>query len=176
MSVKRIEKEIVVAASLKDVREAWTTPAGVSTFFAPAANIELRAGGLYEVLFSTDAPVGLQGSEGCNILAYRPMEMLSFTWNAPPPWPEIRKERTIVVLQFYDFGKPGVRVILTHLGFGEGREWDEVHHYFSEAWPVVLGRLKDRFEKGPIDWIEVQRAREAQARSEANKKGASDGR
>ena len=176
MGAKRIEAEIMVSASLKEVWDVWTAEEGVKTFFAPNANIELRPGGPYEMLFGSDAPKGLQGSEGCNILTYRPMEMFSFTWSAPPPWPDIRNERTIVVLQFYDLGKPGVRVTLNHLGFGEGKGWDEVHHYFSEAWPLVLGRLKDRFEKGPIDWIEVQRAREAQVKSEVTKKGANDGR
>lgn len=174
MSVKRIEKEIVVPASLSDVWAAWTTVAGVKTFFAPEANVELRPGGPYEMLFGPDQPKGLQGSEGCEILTMRPMELLSFTWSAPPPWPDIRKERAIVVLQFYDLGKSKTRVTLTHLGFGQGKGWEEVHHYFIEAWPVVLGRLKDRFEKGPIDWMEVQRARGAQ--SEATKKGANDGR
>jgi hypothetical protein len=102
--------------------------------------------------------------------------MLSFTWSAPPQWPEIRKERTVVVIQLYDLDKSGTRVTLTHLGFGEGKGWEEVHHYFTEAWPVVLGRLKDRFVNGPLDWIAVQRAREAQAKNEAAKQGANDGR
>ena len=163
MSVKRIEKEIVVPASLKDVWDAWTTTAGVSTFFAPNANIELRPGGPYEILFGSEAPKGSRGSEGCNVLTFRPMEMLSFTWNAPPKWSEIRKERSVVVLQLQDLDKDGVRVIVTHLGFGEGGGWDEVHQYFTQAWPVVLGRLRDRFVKGAIDWTEVQRAGEAQA-------------
>ncbi len=176
MPVTRIEKEIVVPASLKDVWDAWTTTAGVSTFFAPAANLELRPGGPYEMLLGPEAPKGLQGSEGCTILTYRPMEMLSFTWSAPPQWPEIRKELTVVVVQLYDLDKSGTRVTLTHLGFGEGKGWEEVHHYFTEAWPVVLGRLKDRFVNGPLDWIAVQRAREAQAETEATKKGANDGR
>ncbi len=175
-SIKRIDKEIIVPASLKDIWEAWTTTAGVSTFFAPAANIELRPGGAYEMLFGPDQPKGLQGSEGCQILTLRPMEMLSFSWSAPPQWPDIRKERTVVVLQLQDLGKSGVRVTMTHLGFGEGPGWDEVHHYFTEAWPVVLGRLRDRFVKGAIDWTAVQRAREAQAKNEAARKGANDGR
>jgi len=176
MSAKRIDAEVVVPASLKDVWDAWTTTTGVSTFFAPAANIELRPGGAYEMLFRPDGPKGSQGGEGCAVLTYRPMEMLSFTWNAPPEWPEIRKERTVVVVQLYDLDKSGTRVTLTHLGFGEGKDWDEVHHYFTEAWPVVLGRLQDRFVKGAIDWTAVQRVDEAQAKNEAAKKGANDGR
>jgi uncharacterized protein YndB with AHSA1/START domain len=163
MSVKRVEKEIVVPASLKQVWEAWTTPEGAMTFFAPHARVELRSGGPYEMLFSKDAPEGSRGSEGCVVLTYRPMELLSFTWNAPPKWPSIRNARTVVVVQFAELEKDRVKVSLTHLGFGEGAEWDEVQEYFVEAWPVVLGRLQDRFAKGPLNWDEVRRAREARA-------------
>ncbi len=144
-SVKRIGAEIVVRTSLKSVWEAWTTPAGIATFFAPASKVELRPGGAYEMYFGPDQPRGSQGSEGCTILACRPMEMLSFTWNAPPKWPAIRNQRTVVVLQFEDLDERGVRVGLTHAGFGQGKEWSEVHEYFSQAWPRVLGRLKDQF-------------------------------
>ncbi len=174
--VKRIDTDIVVPASLKDVWDAWTTPSGVTTFFASAANIDLKPGGAYEMLFGPDQPKGLQGSEGCQILGFRPMEFLSFTWNSPPQWPDIRRERTVVILQFQDLGKAGVRVNLTHQGFGAGKDWGDVHDYFTKAWPVVLRRLKERFEKGAIDWQAVQRAREAQAKTEATTKGASDAR
>ena len=104
------------------------------------------------------------------------MAMLLFTGCAPPQWPEIRKKRTVVVVQLHDLDKSRTRVILTHLGFGQGQGWDQVHHYFTEVWPIVLGRLKDRFVKGAINWTAVLRAREALAKNEAAKKGANDGR
>ena len=112
---------------------------------------------------------------GNDSLTNPPPPFFRRTVDAPPQWPEIRKERTVVV-QFHDLDKSGTRVTLTHLGFGEGKGWEEVHQYFTEAWPVVLGRLKDRFVNGPLEWIAVQRAREAQAKTEATKKGANDGR
>ena len=43
-------------------------------------------------------------------------------------------------------------VRLTHLGFGEGDEWDAVFAYFERAWGTVLRRLARRFVSGPIDW------------------------
>jgi uncharacterized protein YndB with AHSA1/START domain len=144
-SVKRIEAEVIVPTSVKNVWEAWTTSAGIATFFAQASKVELRPGGAFEMYFNADAPTGAQGSEGCTVLAYRPMEMLSFTWNAPPKFLDIRKQHTVVVVQFQDLGADGVRVALTHTGFGPGKDWEEVHQYFSKAWPTVLGRLKERF-------------------------------
>ena len=43
--------------------------AGVTSFFAPVAHLELRLGGPYEMLFDRDALAGSRGSEGCTILS-----------------------------------------------------------------------------------------------------------
>jgi uncharacterized protein YndB with AHSA1/START domain len=152
MSGRRIRKEVNVQASPEQVWEAWTTPDGVTAFFAPQARIELSIGGAYEMLFTPDAPEGSKGGEGLRILSYLPGEMLSFEWNAPPSFPEIRTQKTWVVVQMDACGEDRTRVRLTHLGWGKGERWDQVFAYFVRAWDVVLGRLRHRLEQGPIDW------------------------
>jgi uncharacterized protein YndB with AHSA1/START domain len=153
MQQRMIRKEIVVKASMKAVWDAWTTPEGAVTFFAPRANIRLAIGGPYELFFDLDAPEGSQGSEGLKVLSFLPMEMLSFEWNAPPQYPTVRKgQRTWVVVQFFPCSQNEVRVRLTHIGWKEGAEWDKVFQYFKRAWDIVLGRLAYRFSAGPIDW------------------------
>jgi len=153
MQQRMIRKEVIVNAPVKAVWDAWTTPEGAVTFFAPRANIRLAVGGPYELFFDPEAPEGSQGSEGLKILSFLPMEMLSFEWSAPPQYPTLRKgKRTWVVVQFYPRGQSEVRVRLTHLGWKEGDEWDEVFQYFRRAWDIVLGRLEHRFSRGPIDW------------------------
>ena len=97
---RAIRKHVVVPAPLSPVWEAWTMPGGATTFFAPKANVELTIGGPYEMLFNLEAPSGSQGSEGCKVLSCLPQEMLSFDWNAPPQYPNVRQERTWVVVQF----------------------------------------------------------------------------
>jgi uncharacterized protein YndB with AHSA1/START domain len=148
---KQIYKEIKVSASLNDVWNAFTTVEGVKTFFAPGGKIELELGGSYEIYFNPPENVGNRGSEGCNIHSFIPERMLSFTWSAPPEFPNVRRERTWVVLEFEDLGNT-ILVKLTHLGWKEGKEWDEVYAYFDRAWDIVLTRLKKRFEEGPIKW------------------------
>ena len=81
---RRVEHEVVVAASPRDAWEAWVDPARVTNFLGEQARIDLRIGGRYEIIFLPDAPEGEQGSETCRILAYLPGEMLAFSWNAPP--------------------------------------------------------------------------------------------
>jgi len=107
--------------------------------------------------FDLQAPKGSQGGEGCRVLSFLPMEMLSFEWNAPPEFPTVRKEQmrrhTWVVLQFYPIAKDQTKVRLAHLGWREGEEWEKVFQYFLRAWDIVLGRLEHMFTTGkPINW------------------------
>ena len=154
---KRIDAELVVSAGLEDVWHAWTTNEGAETFFSRNTNVELAIGGPYEMLFNADAPRGEQGSEGCKVLSYVPMEILSFSWGAPPKFTHARKHHTWVVVRFEDLGSNKTKVRLTHLGWdgmktahpAHADEWDQVYEYFSKAWPYVLDNLKKRFDEGP---------------------------
>lgn len=149
---KFLQGELVIPANLKDVWEAWTTEAGVKTFFAPDCQVDLKPGGAYEMYFAPESQPGLRGGEGCRILAVQPMTMLSFTWNAPPSLPDVRGHYTHVIIRFIEKAE-GTHVTLTHDGWGFGGEWDRAFDYFNAAWfKVVLPRLKFRFEQCPIDW------------------------
>lgn len=147
-----IRKEAVVSALVHEIWDAWTTNDGVRKFFAPDSNVDLRIGGPYEIFFVPDAPKGQRGGEDLCILSYLPCEMLSFEWNNPPVLEEIRNEKTWVVVQLGDAGDGSSRVCLSHLGWKKGEIWDKAFDYFTKAWDVVLGRLKESFETGPVDW------------------------
>lgn len=151
-SDKILRLEIIVPASLEGVWKAWTTTQGVKTFFSSDAKVELAVGGSYEIYFDLEKPYGLRGSEDCRVLSYLPMEMLSFDWNAPPEFGELRKKHTIVVLQFEEVGPGQVKVVVSQLGWGKGEEWNKLCDYFYKAWSYVLGNLKKRFVAGPIEW------------------------
>jgi len=142
---RALRTQVMVPASPGEVWEAWTTPDGVRAFLGVNSKIELRLGGPYELYFAPDAPEGERGGEGCTVLSYLPHRMLSFTWNAPPKFPEIRRERTIVVVEIDEIAPGAVRVRLTQHGWGEGEQWDGVYEYFARAWPYVLGALRDHF-------------------------------
>ena len=146
--------EIEVPASVADVWSAWTTHSGITSFFAPACRVELRPGGPYEIYFTPESPPGERGAEGTRVLAFQPEKMLAFTWSAPPHLPDVRRQRTSVVVRLRRCGEGRTRVTLTHSGWGEGGEWDLAFDYFSRAWrEVVLPRLRRRFDTGPIDWM-----------------------
>ncbi len=150
---RAIKLEIVVAAPVKKVWDAWTTPAGIKSFFGKDCHIELRVLGPYEIFFNPSAPRGKRGAEDNLILAIQEGKMLSFTWDAPPQFPEIRRQRTSVVLRFSELAPNKTKVSLTQSGWGEGEEWDKAYHYFLSAWgEFVLPFLKHSLEAGPIDW------------------------
>lgn len=159
---RAINREVVVPAGIDAVWQAWTTTAGIKTFFGPDANVDLRVDGPFEVYINPYAKPGDKGADGMRIIGFQKNRMLSFTWNAPPHLPEARQQRTIVILRFEPQGDAQTRVMLHHVGWGEGGEWDKAYDYFSGAWPNVLANLQKRFTGGPVDWTQwLQRMRAA---------------
>ena len=144
-------KEIIVESSLERVWQAWTTTVGVKTFFSKNAMIDLAVGGQYEILFDMDSPLGSRGSEECKVLSFLPMEMLSFEWNAPPDFGELRNQLTHVVILFDVVEAGQIRVRLSHLGWGKGGRWDELYEYFDTAWSRVLEWFADSMTSEGIE-------------------------
>jgi uncharacterized protein YndB with AHSA1/START domain len=149
---RAIDKEVVVAAGLDRVWEAWTTRDGARSFFAPDAHIEARVGGAFEIYFDPKAEAGMRGADGMTFFAIQPKKMISFDWNAPPHLAEARQQRTLVIVRFEPLTDTTTRVHLHQVGWGDGGQWDQAYAYFDRAWGLVLGNLKDRFDKGPHDW------------------------
>ncbi len=147
---RRLDKEVVVQASLDEVWHCWTTSEGIASFFSPDSRIELRLGGAYELYMSMKEPdeSGKRGSEGCRVLSFVPGEMLSFEWNFPPAVPTLRKSgaKTHVVLRFFDLDG-SVRVRFSQLGWQEGDDWKAGYDYFDRAWSWVLQNLKKHFDE-----------------------------
>ncbi len=145
ISDKVIEKTRVVNCSIDTVWWKWTTHEGLLTFFGPDNKIDFILGGSYEIYFLLDNPDGQKGGEGNKIISYLPKEMLSFTWNAPPEYPEIRnhKHTTWVVVNFKPVDENHTELTIKHLGWLSGEEWDKVYYYFDSAWVTVLNWLEE---------------------------------
>lgn len=147
-----IRHTVTVPAGVDEVWQAWTTPSGIRSFMAPEAEVELRIDGPFRIFFDPLAPAGSRGADDMVILAFQTGQMLAFTWNAPPHLPEVRRQRTHVVVRFAAIHKTETKVTLHHDGWGAGGEWDQAFTYFSQAWPKVLASLQQRFIAGPVDW------------------------
>jgi uncharacterized protein YndB with AHSA1/START domain len=173
---RAIDKEVVVAATLDQTWEAWTTREGIRSFFAPDAEVEPRVGGAFHIHIDPGAAPGMKGADDMRFMALQPKKMISFDWNAPPHLPEARAQRTFVVVRFAAVDDRSTRVTLHHTGWGDGGQWDQTYAYFDKAWGNVLGNLKKRFETGPYDWTEWLKqldAWRAQAAAQAAARAAS---
>jgi uncharacterized protein YndB with AHSA1/START domain len=146
---------IRINAPLDSVWTRWSTEKGIKKFFAPACYFEPTVLSLFEIYFAPNAPEGQRGAENNRILAIQDKQMISFTWDAPPQWPDIRKHRTIVAIRLYKKNENETLVTLTQTGWGTGADWDAVFDYFSGAWAgFVLPNLKYSLEVRPIDWTD----------------------
>ena len=139
-----IRKTRTVACAIDTMWWKWTTHEGLRTFFGQENTMELKVGGPFEIYFMMDSPVGLKGSEGCKVISYLPKEMISFSWNAPPKFPDIRngEYHTWVVVTFKPVKGNRTEVRINHLGWLKGGEWDKVYEYFDKAWVSVLDWLE----------------------------------
>lgn len=151
---RAIDKEVVIKASPVQAWESWTTRAGITSFFAPDAEIEAKVGGAFHILLDPDGAPGMKGADEMRYLALQPHRMLSFDWNAPPSLPEARAQRTLVIIRFEPVDETHTRVRLHHVGWGDGGQWDQAYVYFDRVWGRVLGQLQQRWDKGPMDWTE----------------------
>ena len=151
-NIRVLTTELEVNAPIEKVWGAWTTPEGIKSFFAPGCKVELRVDG-YEIYFSPQAKPGERGGEGMRILGLEPMRRFAFTWTAPPTIPDIRGQRTMVILEFEKKDARRTLVRFTHLGWGEGASWDATYEYFDHAWnEFVLPRFRYAMEVGAVNW------------------------
>jgi uncharacterized protein YndB with AHSA1/START domain len=145
-----VRVEATVKAPVAEVWRVWTTSEGAEEFFAEKANIRLAIGGPYEIQF--DPKNEQSGTKGLKVLSYAPDEMISFQWNAPTEYPEVRHGGTWVVVQMRPEGTDRTHVSVTHYGWRDGAEWDQAYAHFVRGWGDLMKRLERRFTDGPIDW------------------------
>src|SRR5436190_1726654 len=127
LNERAIRKDAVVRAPIADVWNAWTTKAGIESFFAPEAVIDARPDGAFDLHFDPYAPAGMKGADNMRFLALQKERLVSFTWNAPPHLPDARTQRTVVVLRMEPLNEKETRVRLNHTGWGDGGEWDKAY-------------------------------------------------
>jgi uncharacterized protein YndB with AHSA1/START domain len=151
---RALNKEVSIPAGIDQVWSAWTTREGITSFFAPDAEIDARVGGAFHIFINPFGEPGMKGADEMRFMALQPKRMLSFDWNAPPSLPEVRAQRTLVIVRLTPIDADHTRLNLHHVGWGDGGEWDKAYQYFDHAWDRVLGNLQKRFTSGPVDWTD----------------------
>lgn len=136
---------VTIPARRAAVWQAFTTSEGLSTWLAPGAAVDLRAGGEWTAHF----PGGSTG--GGTILSFVPQEELILSALAPDKFPTVRAQRTRAHFRFETRGDSTL-VQLTQTGWEDGDEWDKAYEYLAVGDAQLLATLHRRFVSGPIDW------------------------
>jgi uncharacterized protein YndB with AHSA1/START domain len=150
---KILHLAIRIKSPVDSVWSRFATEAGMEKFFAPECIFKPEVLSLFEIHFNPSGPVGQKGAENNRILAIQEKQMISFTWDAPPQFPALRKNRTCVSIRLYNINDQETLVTLSQTGWGQGKEWEALYAYFEQAWGnFVLPNLKYSVEEKPISW------------------------
>jgi uncharacterized protein YndB with AHSA1/START domain len=144
---KRFDLAVTVPATVDQVWDAFTTSAGLTTWLAPFAKVELAAGGPWQVSFTADG-----ATAGGNVLLFQPKSLLALSAMAPTQFPTVRRERTTAVFLFTAAGPNATTVQLAQTGWQQGPEWDQAFDYLATGNAQLLEALYHRFAVGPATW------------------------
>lgn len=139
-----LTKEVELSANVETVWRAWTASDQVAQWFAPAAEVEARVGGKYEVYFYP-ANRDIMSTKGCTVLELERPKRLAFNWKGPDQFTEtmnVPGRLTVVEVTLRTGGGDGTTVVLLHRGWGEGEAWETARQWHERAWDDVLASLK----------------------------------
>lgn len=148
-----IRNTAIVESSIEDAWKLWTDDTAVTDFLGYEAEIDLRPGGRYHIVFVPDAPTAIDRGNAGHVVAIDPMRMLSITWMTPMHMDELRGNSTSLVLYFtaIDGGKR-TQVDLINTGYGTSTAWRRAYDYNVKGWDRVLSHFQYATDVGPIDW------------------------
>jgi uncharacterized protein YndB with AHSA1/START domain len=146
-------KARTIPASRDTVWRSWATEEGLRGFLPAEVRMEPAPGGPFEIYWVPDAPEGQRGSEGCTVVHIDPPRSITFTWNAPPSFPEVRKQHTNVVVQLEPIDDSSTRLRLLSIGWGVSEEWKSSYAYFDQAWDKVLDWVEESLAGGGADAV-----------------------
>jgi uncharacterized protein YndB with AHSA1/START domain len=149
---RRILREsIVISAPREKVWSAWASSEGLRSWEAPVANIDLHVGGYLEASYDAKAHLGDAGNIKHEVLGYLPGELLVFrNVQTPKGFPHADLfSHVTTVIQLEDAGPGKTRVTVSGIGYGAGKDWDELYAFFHAGNAYLLEMLRAHFEGGP---------------------------
>ena len=143
-----IQLSIVLAASPKQVWDAFADAATVRRWSAPLVAIDLRQGGSLEESYSATAKLGDPQNIRHQIIAYVPGQTLVFrNTNAPTGLPGHEVYGHVVaILQVDDLGAGKTRLTLSQTGFDKTPAFDSLYRFFHEENAALMETLKAALE------------------------------
>jgi len=166
---RAIQLSIDVPAAVHDVYAAYTTTKGFSSWAVPVTQVELRVGGIMESSYDANAKIGDHNNIRNEIIAYVP-ERLIVIRNVQAPsalqYAELF-QRTVTVIEFAALDDRHTRVTVTNAGYGAGEGFSKLYRNFEWGDAYSLAQLRQRFERGPVDWSAQAAQQQAKSASGA---------
>ncbi|HEY3814945.1 MAG TPA: SRPBCC domain-containing protein [Caulobacteraceae bacterium] len=146
-----LKESILIHAPREKAWEAFATTAGLVSWEAPVAAIDLRVGGYLEASYDEHGKLGDPNNIKHEIIAFTPGRKLVFhNVQAPqgfPNQPLFGKIRH--TLTFEDAGPGVTRVTITDVAYGKGAGYDQLYSFFHSGNAYVLELLKAHLEGTP---------------------------
>jgi uncharacterized protein YndB with AHSA1/START domain len=146
--VAPLVNEVTVNGPIDQVWAAYTTKAGLESWMAPHADVELKVGGYMKVQYGSQGTTDDAKAIVNTILSYEPMRMYSFKVAKAPegfPFPTAIKSMW-TVLYFEAQGEKATRVRGVCLGFTDDDESRKMREFFNRGNTITLQKLQKRFE------------------------------
>ena len=143
----RLVHESIVNAPPDQVWAAFATKAGLESWMAAHAEIEIKLGGAMKTQYDPKGTTGDARAIESTILSYEPLRMLSFKVAKAPqgfPFPNAIKNMWTVV--YFDAqGEKATRVRVVSMGFGKDDESKKMREFFNRGNAFTLQLLQKRF-------------------------------
>ena len=153
-----LELSIDVPAPVREVWRAFATSEGFASWAVPVAQVDMREGGMIESSYDPKAAIGAPGNIRNAILVAVPERLIVMrNVQAPPktPFDVPTFQKLVTAITLVPLGPDATRVTLQNPGYRDGPLYDGVWQAFHGGNTWTLVKLKERFETGPVDWVEA---------------------
>ena len=140
-----------IPAPLDQVWAAFTTKAGLESWMAFRAEIDLRIGGKMRTRYDSNGTVDDATAIENTILSFEPKRMISFRVTRAPqgfPFPNAITNMWTVVY-FEAQGEKATQVREVSMGFGTDEESRKMREFFNRGNAITLEELRKHFTAAP---------------------------
>lgn len=147
----------IVEAPVDTVWAAWATSAGLRSWLAPHADIDLRVGGLMRTNYDANGSLGDSKTIDNRILSLDPRRMLSIQVSkAPDGFPFVNAIQHMWTVVYLDpVGRNRTRVRVVGLGFRPDAESQRMRAFFERGNALTVQQLQRHFAATPANSSEV---------------------
>ncbi|WP_223788213.1 SRPBCC family protein [Marinicella meishanensis] len=145
----RVVDEFTVKANINAVWDAFTTSAGLQSWVAPLADIELKVGGKWRANYNLNGTLGDESTVVNTILSYDPMRMLSIKATGFPAgfaYEEAARE-TWSIFYFNPISATETQITIVGLGYTDSEQSKQMRSFFKPANEFSMAQLKQALEQ-----------------------------